>query len=227
MKTCDLVLTGSEGFIGKKLKEAFEAEGFRVLGLDLVLGDDLTDPNTIRNIFAKLECSRLINLHAINDHQDVQTSNNSFANYSLESFMEVLRVNVVSVFSVCREFILSRPSGSIVNMSSIYGVVSPSPELYLPEEKNIAYGVSKAALIQLTRHLAVHFAPNFAVNSIVLGGMYRNHSENFTRKYSQHTPVGRMAEVQDLFPLVQTLLFDQTNYLTGTTVTLDGGYTSR
>lgn len=226
MTKYDLILTGSEGFLGKLIKEAFEADGFSVLGLDLVLGTDLTDASSIRRILASIECSRLINLHAINDHQDTQAFNSGVDNYSLESFLELLRVNVISVFSVCREFIHSRPRGNIVNMSSIYGVVSPNPKLYLPEEKNIAYGVSKAALIQLTRHLAVHFAPNFAVNSIVLGGIYRNHSENFANLYSQHTPAGRMGEIQDLFPLVRTLLFEQTSYLTGSTVTLDGGYTS-
>jgi NAD(P)-dependent dehydrogenase (short-subunit alcohol dehydrogenase family) len=223
---CDLIITGSEGFLGRKLKTAFEAEGIKIQGLDLILGDDLTNPKYVREILSKIDCTRLLNLHAINDHKDAATIDNSLANYSLESFTEVLNTNVISVFSVCREFIFSRSGGRIVNMSSIYGVVSPSPNLYLPDEKNIAYGVSKAALIQLSRHLAVHFAPSFAINSIILGGVYRSHSKEFTKKYSSMTPVGRMGMVEDLFPLVRTLLFEQTDFLTGSTITLDGGYTS-
>ena len=223
----DLIITGSEGFLGRKLKTAFEAEGIKVHGLDLILGDDLTNSKYVHEVLSKIDCTRLLNLHAINDHKDDFTLDNRLANYPLESFSAVLNTNVVSIFSVCREFISSRPSGRIVNMSSIYGVVSPLPYLYLPDEKNIAYGVSKAALIQLSRHLAVHFAPKFAINSIVLGGIYRKHSEEFAEKYSSITPMGRMATVEDLFPLVRTLLFEQTDYLTGSTITLDGGYTSR
>lgn len=143
-----------------------------------------------------------------------------------EAFTQILENNVSTTYGVCKAFMKTRSSGRIINMSSIYGVVSPRPSLYFPDEKNVAYGVSKAAINQLTRHLAVHGAPRFTVNSIVLGGIERNHDLDFTHKYSQGVPMGRMGQIGDVLPLLETLLFEQSEYLTGTEITLEGGYTA-
>ena len=103
---------------------------------------------------------------------------------SLESFNRYLNINVLSLFSVCREFARNNSKGTIVNFSSTYGITSPMPDLYPGKnEKHIGYGVPKAAVIQLTRHLAIHLAPNFTVNCVAPGGVKHEQDKNFIEKY--------------------------------------------
>ena len=68
--------------------------------------------------------------------------------------------------------------GSIVNFSSTYGCGSPIPSMYTNGEKHIGYGVSKAGVIQLTKHLAVHLAPNIRVNCVSPGGVKFNQDKD-------------------------------------------------
>ena len=100
-------------------------------------------------------------------------------NFSLDSFEEYMKINVISLFSVCREFAQNNKNGSIVNFSSTYGIVSPNPSLYENSNKHVAYGVSKEAVINLTKYLAVHLAPKIRVNCIVPGGIKNNPDRKF------------------------------------------------
>ena len=112
-----------------------------------------------------------------------------------------------------------------MNISSIYSLVSPNPRLYPASEKNIAYGVSKAAVNQMGRHMAVHAAPNFRVNTIILGGVRKDQPLDFISAYADLTPLGRMGEPQDLFGMIDFLTGTTASYITGSSFTLDGGWT--
>jgi NAD(P)-dependent dehydrogenase (short-subunit alcohol dehydrogenase family) len=151
---------------------------------------------------------------------------NSFLDIELSYFREVLNVNLISLFSVNREFIRNNSSGVIVNISSIYGVVSPNPKLYSGSEKPISYGVSKAGVIQLSKHLATHAAPNFRVNSVVIGGVLESQGERFINAYSAGVPLGRMANPEEIVGVVKFLTTDESSYVTGSVVTVDGGWTA-
>jgi gluconate 5-dehydrogenase len=144
----------------------------------------------------------------------------------LKVFEKYLSVNLTALFSVCREFARNNESGSIVNFTSIYGLVSPQPKLYGGDEKNIAYGVSKAGVIQLTKHLAVHLAPNFRVNCIAPGGVSHTQDDGFRRRYAEFTPLRRMMDVQELFGIIEFLISDQSSYCTGSVYSVDGGWTA-
>jgi NAD(P)-dependent dehydrogenase (short-subunit alcohol dehydrogenase family) len=104
--------------------------------------------------------------------------------------------------------------------------VSPQPKLYKSSEKDISYGISKAGVLQLSRHLAVHAAPNFRVNSIVLGGIQHEQNSNFIAEYSERAPLGRMANKSEVNGLVEFLISEESSYCTGATLTLDGGWTA-
>jgi NAD(P)-dependent dehydrogenase (short-subunit alcohol dehydrogenase family) len=136
-----------------------------------------------------------------------------------------LDVNVISLFSVCREFARNNKKGTIVNFSSIYGVNSPRPDLYDGSHKEVGYCVSKSAVLNLTKYLAVHLAPNIKVNCVVPGGVLQSQSIKFVRKYSKLTPTGRMMRKDELNGLLDYLCSKKSSYVTGSAIMVDGGYT--
>ena len=174
-----IIVAGSEGLIGRSVADYFGRQ-HQVLRLDLALGHDLTSETFVRRWFAENHGDYLVNLFALNDHiGPSQGTTETLLDIPLDSFRKYLEVNLTALFSVCREFVRNNAGGGIVNFSSTYGVVSPRPEMYNGSEKHVAYGVSKAGVIQLSRHLAVHLAPRFRVNCIVPGGVRFQQSEEF------------------------------------------------
>lgn len=222
----DVIVTGSEGLIGKTISQHLAEKGFSVACLDLELGHDLTDEDFVKDWFRDNPSKSLINLFALNDHLNLSERNNGFREINLNKFNKTLQVNLTSLFSVCRQYIICNDSGNIVNFSSIYGVVSPDPKLYEDSEKDISYGISKAGVLQLSRHLAVHAAPNFRVNSIVLGGIEHEQSSEFIAGYSKRAPLGRMAKKTEVNGLVEFLISNESSYCTGATFAVDGGWTA-
>ena len=222
----DLIITGSEGLIGKTLSEYFIKKGYSVSCLDLQLGHDLTDERFVKDWFRDNPAKSLINAFALNDHINHSERNSGFREVALDDFNKMLQVNLTSLFSVCRQYIICNNSGNIVNFSSIYGVVSPEHKLYGGSEKDISYGISKAGVLQLGRHLGVHAAPSFRVNSIVLGGIEHEQSSEFIAGYSERAPLGRMANRSEVNGLVEFLISKESSYCTGATFTVDGGWTA-
>jgi len=222
----DIVITGSNGLIGESLSSYFTKNKLNVANLDLELGHDLENECFVKDWFAENPAKSLINAFAINDHVNSIREGNNFLYTPLENFKRVMDVNLTALFSVCRQFIFNNKSGSIVNFSSIYGTVSPDPKLYGENEKDIAYGISKAGVIQLSRHLAVHAAPNFRVNSIVLGGIKYQQNPDFISSYSNKVPLGRMGNLSEISGLVEYLISEKSSYCTGAMFTLDGGWTA-
>ncbi len=226
MAQFDLVVTGAEGQIGNSIVSHFDSQGLRVASLDLSLGHDLTDESFVNEWFENNSSAALINCFALNDHVTKGSHGAKFTEISLDDFEKMLQVNVLALFSVCRSFVKNNSSGSVVNFSSIYSKVSPRPEFYGEGEKNIAYGVSKAAVNQLTRHLAVHTGPSFRFNSIILGGVESEQNSNFISNYSDNTPLGRMAKPSDVNSAIEFLISKDSSYVTGTEVVIDGGWLS-
>lgn len=225
-KLYDYIVTGSSGLVGTAVIKDLEENGFEVLELDLESGIDLTNEKTVKAIFEQNRGKNLVNFFAINEKYSKSNFNTSFLDFELSYFLEVLNVNLVSLFSVNREFIRNNFSGTITNISSIYGVVSPNPKLYQGGEKPIAYGVSKAGVIQMSKHLAVHAAPHFRVNCLVIGGVLENQDKQFVKNYSRNVPLGRMAHAEEICSAIKFLAADESSYITGSVVTIDGGWTA-
>ena len=223
-----VIITGSEGLIGKEVSRFLEKIGYRLIKCSRSLGQDLTDEKFVKNWFKKNKSNHLINLFALNEHitgEDQEKTLKLF-DVSLKSFDEYLRVNVTSLFSVCREYARNNEEGNIINFSSIYGVVSPDPQMYKDgKHKHAGYSVSKSAVIHLTKYLAVHLSPKIRVNCIVPGGIINNQSENFVKKYSSKSLLGRMMNVKEINGMVKFLCSDEASYCTGAQFVIDGGYT--
>ena len=222
----DVIVSGSEGLIGSEVCRFLTECGHNVHRLDLSLGNDLSDEQFVKTWFRSRRADALVNLFALNDHVRTERSSAKLMDIDLESFRAYLDVNLTCLFSVCREFARNNRPASIVNFTSTYGLVSPRPELYNGDEKHIAYGVSKAGVIQLSRHLAVHLAPDIRVNCIAPGGVLNTQSPTFVDAYSRHAPMGRLMNVDELPPLVEFLIGPASTYCTGAVFTIDGGWTA-
>ncbi len=148
-----------------------------------------------------------------------------------EEFRGVLELNLGGVFHGVQAF--SRPmrerGGSIINVASVYGLVSPDPRVYGDSGRNSAevYGASKAGVVQMTRYYAVHLAPHrIRVNSISPGGVFAGQDPSFVEQYARRTPAGRMATPEDLQGAVGFLASDAARYVTGHDLVVDGGFTA-
>lgn len=220
-----IIITGSSGLIGSEVTSYFKNTD-DVIECDLSLGHNLNNEEFVKRFFKENNADYLINLFALNHHIDKNGDDDNLFNISLESFDNYLKVNLTSLFSVCREFARNNKIGSIVNFSSTYGCGSPIPSMYVNEQKHIGYGVSKAGVIQLTKHLAIHLAPNIRVNNVVPGGVRFKQDEDFVKRYSEHTPMGRMMNVNELTGVLDFLCSDHSSYVTGESIKVDGGWTA-
>lgn len=119
--------------------------------------------------------------------------------------------------------------GVIVNIASVYGVVSPDPRIYGDSGINSPpqYAAAKGGVVQLTRYLAVHLAPdNIRVNAITPGGFYDGQDPDFVAGYCSRTPLGRMGNDTDLAGAIVYLASDASAYVTGHNLVVDGGWTA-
>ena len=144
-------------------------------------------------------------------------------------------VNVNGMFLCCqtvaREMEKNR-AGSIINISSIYGMVAPDQRIYqgsFYEGREIntplIYSTSKGAVISLTRYLATYLAKyGIRVNTVTPGGVYSGQNEMFVKKYSEKCPLGRMAQPEEIFSAVYFLASDASSYITGHNLIVDGGW---
>ena len=78
----------------------------------------------------------------------------------------------------------------------------------------------------LTKHLATHLSPNIRVNTVIPGGVYNKQSKDFVERYSRLTPMSRMMNVEELNGIVEYLLSDNSTYVTGTELKIEGGWTA-
>lgn len=220
-----VIITGSEGFLGKEISAYFE-KNFHVLRVDLKLNHDLTNEKFVKKWFAKNHADYLINCFAMNDNINEKRKKNNLYDFSLESFRDYLNVNLISLFSVCREFAKNNANSSIINFSSIYGEISPNPSLYDNFHKDVGYSVSKSGVINLTKYLATHLAPKIKVNCVVPGGVEQNQDLSFKKRYSEMTPMRRMMKKHELNGLLEFLCSEKSSYMTGSIIFIDGGYTT-
>lgn len=158
----------------------------------------------------------------------------SLEDYSAEDWHSVFLVNVFGVIASLNALIphLANPS-SIVTLGSMYGVVSPKPEMYshfnggAGSMKNPAYGASKAALLAATRQYGTYLAPRgVRVNMLTLGGVAAGQDDDFVRKFESHVPQGRMVPREELPGALVFLLSSDSTSMTGHNLVVDGGYTA-
>jgi len=163
--------------------------------------------------------------------------NGPFEDYPELSLDKTYDVNLKGMILCCQvigKIMAENKDGSIINISSIYGNVSPDQRIYEYLEKDgkkfikpVSYSVTKAAVLNLSRYLATYWAENkVRVNSLTLGGVFNNQDEKFLKGYCQKVPLGRMANEDEYNGAILFLASDASSYMTGSNVIIDGGFTA-
>lgn len=245
------LITGGAGHIA----EAF-AESLAELGADLCLLDIAEDRLRSRAEQLQAKFGRKVSFavadisqegqvrraveHVVNERRGVDILVNNAAYPppdptvtpdSLAEWDANLRVMLGGTFLVTRACIpaLERSGkGAIVNVASHYGVVGPDFRLYdgLEMRNEAFYAAGKGGIVQLTRYHATQLAPKVRVNCIAPGGVLRGQPEEFVERYTQRTPLGRMAKEEDLKGAIAYLASDLSAYVTGQVLLVDGGFTT-
>lgn len=218
-----IILTGSSGLIGKKVSNYLKKK-YKLVLIDKKNGFNLNDEVHVKNIFKKHKnANYLINLHGMNDHIEKKRK---IKNNDKEVFMSYYMNNVFSVYLTNKYFIkfCNRGKG-IVNFASMYGMMSPKHFIY-DKPKDIFYVSSKFSVIGLTKYFASLYGKKVNVNCILNGGVLHNQPQNFITKINQHIPKKRMMNVPDLFGVLELLCSDKSKYINGSSIVIDGGYSS-
>lgn len=157
---------------------------------------------------------------------------NKIENLDLAAWDREMKVNLTGTLICCKIFgsVMKRGS-SVINVSSIYGVVGPYPALY-PKGfvKPVAYSASKGSIVALTKYLAAYWGKKgIRVNCLVPGGISNNGRENkkFVKKYSALVPLGRLGIPNEIIGVVILLSSNASSYMTGSLVFIDGGWTAQ
>ena len=197
-----VLITGSEGHLGKALRAAFEAQGDVVTGVD----SHLTG--------ADIQCN-------LDKYE-------SFGATNFTTGYDIVICNAKCRTWEAHHELASRAKSCIVNIGSIYGVLGNDPNLYEGTEVPPTpawYAASKGAMVALTKWQSTNLAP-VRSNCICPGGIFRGHSDNFNRRYAAKVPLGRMATEDDIVGPVLFLCSDAARYITGQVLMVDGGYSA-
>jgi NAD(P)-dependent dehydrogenase (short-subunit alcohol dehydrogenase family) len=235
-KVC--VITGAASGIGAESARLFQAEGARVVGVDLspdAVGDlaiqaDVTDPEQVENLYTRTreELGRidvLFNNAGISPNDDASVLDTSF-----EAWQRVQDVNLKGVFLCCKfgiPHLLEGGGGSVINTASFVSMMGAATS-------QISYTASKGGVLALSRELGVEFARRGVrvnalcpgpVNTPLLQELFAKDPEKAERRLV-HLPMGRFAEVREIAQAALFLASDDSSYVTASTFLVDGGLTS-
>jgi NAD(P)-dependent dehydrogenase (short-subunit alcohol dehydrogenase family) len=239
------VVTGGLGQLGSVYVDGLTQRGMRVAVFDVVADDpvDVTSRSSIEAATERVIAEHgvphlLVNNAALDSPPDAPPEEvGPFETYPEESFDRVMDVNVKGTLLCCQVVgaaMAREGRGSIVNVSSVYGLLSPQQDVYEFRRregqsftKPVAYSVSKSAILNLTRYLATYWAKDgVRVNTLTLAGVANDQPDEFLKAYTARVPLGRMAEAGEALGAVVFLAADASSYMTGANLVVDGGWSA-
>jgi NAD(P)-dependent dehydrogenase (short-subunit alcohol dehydrogenase family) len=241
MKGKIIIVTGGSGLLGREILADIIRKGGLAINLDLsndgvystdFFKCDITSEHCVKQVLYEVR-SKYTRIDGLVNNAYPRTSDwgIDFEDMSIES----LRVNVDwqlnSYLNFCKLIVpimRENSGGSVVNMSSIYGVVGNNFSIYEGTgiEPPVAYSAIKGGLINVTRFLASKYGKEqIRFNCVSPGGIFDNQSAKFVNAYEKLVPMKRMGRPDDIAPSVSFLLSDESKYITGQNIIVDGGWT--
>ena len=253
------LVTGGAGILGQKFCAGLVEAGANVAVVDLdagaaqaaaaSLGDraagfrcNVADAASVKAcvgaVIARFGAIDILHNNAASKSHDVRAFFTPFEDYSLDTWREVMAVNIDGMFlmaqAVGRHMVARGQGGAVIQTASIYGLVGPDSRIYEgsdylggPINTPAVYAASKAAVVGLTRWLATHWADKgIRVNCLVPGGVSSGQNNTFATRYADRVPMGRMAEADEIVPALLYLASDASSYVTGQVLAVDGGWTA-
>jgi len=244
-KNKNIFISGASGKLGKKLALKLMDQGANVF---LLVRDINKISEFSSNNKAKIIEMDFCNAESMREFIEYVTTNSIFMDafvhagvyrpgqinhHDYASFLEdSLSTNSSSSIYLISEIakIMARQGGgSIVNVGSIYGKIAPDFRLYdnLDMGTEPDYAFIKAGTASAVRYYASLYGKyNVRLNTIILGGVFNNQPEEFVNRYIQKVPLNRMAKDSDFISGCLFLLSDDSSYITGTELVIDGGLTA-
>lgn len=258
------IVTGASGILGTGFCRALLEHGAKVVMVDisktdlkkseelfcelgfteniLALDKDITNKNQVSEIIEKA-LNFTGSIEILHNNAATKTSSlghffETFEDYSLETWNEVLNVNVTGMFlmsqAVGKVMCEHNKGGSIINTSSIYGMLGADKRIYdgaeymgLEINTPAIYSTSKAAVIGLTKYLATYWGEkNIRVNSLTPGGIQSGQNSNFIENYSKKVPLNRMGQSNEVEAALVFLASNASSYITGHNLIVDGGFSA-
>lgn len=216
-------VTGGSRGIGRAIVESLEKKGYEVYAP--TRGElNLSDPESVESflrLHEKDEYDIIINNAGINDINDIE-------NVTDEEIEQAMQVNLISPLRILRAYVpamKNKQYGRIVNIGSIWGIVS--------KRGRVVYSMTKHGIHGMTKTLAVELAEyNILVNTVCPGFTlteltYKNNTDKQIAAISADIPIKRMAEPEEIADMIAYLVEDRNTYVTGQLIAVDGGYTSK
>jgi NAD(P)-dependent dehydrogenase (short-subunit alcohol dehydrogenase family) len=210
----------------QEFAERLKSEGHNAHAMQM----DLGEPESIKALQAQVE-ERFGALDIL-VNSSVVGGVTGFEEQTIEHWGNSAQANMVGLFAMCQGFVpgmVEKGRGSVINISSIYGVVANDPTLYEGTDMKQPpdYTFVKAGMINFTRYLANYYGKKgVRANCICPGGYSGDQPGPFVENYTKRCPLGRMLENEDIKGATVFLASDASEYVTGTTLMVDGGWTT-
>lgn len=239
-----VIVTGGSGLLGREMVNHLLSKEYIVCNFDMVNleGDhkdyhyyqvDLTQEEAITSAVQKV-IEEHGDLHGLVNNAYPRTKDWGlpFEEIPLSSWRTNMDMQLNSVFFISQQVLKhfqQKSFGSVVNIASIYGVVGNDMSLY--EDTRVsppaAYSAIKGGVINLTRYLASKFGKyNVRINCVSPGGIFDHQDTQFVSRYEARVPMKRMGRPDDIAPVVEFLLSQNSKYITGQNLIVDGGWTA-
>jgi NAD(P)-dependent dehydrogenase (short-subunit alcohol dehydrogenase family) len=249
-----ILLTGATGKVGRTLLKYLLEEGYRVIALALrsaglaelyrehrahlessmlaAMAVDLLQEGSIMEVKSFLDERGLQPESLINNARSqefLQVGKDGITGQ--REFIREFQLGVVVPYELVMALVVEERARlrSVINIGSIYGIVSPNLALYQAPEREspINYGVVKSALLHLTKELAVRLASRgVRVNAVSFGGIEGRVDEAFKMRYAALCPLGRMLRDEEVIGPVEFLMSERSSGMTGHNLVVDGGWTA-